>query len=240
MNRKLFFKLSLMFGISSLVLFTFNNCGDSFKMLASPEQIAHEASTMSKQVYINGATDNIFYTGRDLTFSADMEGIDAGAMFEWSYSVNGMPQGCTILTVSVPSMYKLNCPSSTGELSVSLMVRSSSGDVEADPVKYTLTQAPAVPPTETGDVQFTIPAGTGKNSWNTVDNPIQAKVGQKIVITNADSVAHRMHTGGTPCPHGANILPGQTGVCIVNAVFNGNVYDHNNGTASKIYIVTTP
>jgi len=144
--------------------------------------------------------------------------------------------GAILLT----TWHTINCPTVTGELVVSLTVRSSSGDFVAEPVNYALVQEPATPPGVSNDVAFTIPAGTGNRSWNTANNPIRARIGQRIVITNADSVAHRMHTGGSPCPHGANILPGRTGVCVVNSAFNGSVYDHNNGTSARIYIVTTP
>ncbi|MFN9066314.1 MAG: hypothetical protein ACK5V3_03740, partial [Bdellovibrionales bacterium] len=157
-----------------------------------------------------------------------------------SYTINNLPQGCNILSVPVPSLFKINCPTAVGQLKVFLKVNSVTGSLVADPVSYNLTQAPGGGTPPSTDVPFTILAGTGNGSWNTVDNPIRARIGQRIVITNADTVPHRMHTGGSPCPHGANILPGQTGVCVVGSAFNGSVYDHNTGTNSKIYIVTTP
>lgn len=237
-------QLLVVTSLSLGLVLTFNNCGSSFKTLISDEQILHESLTLNKEVYINGANENLFQTGRDLIFSADIVEPPQNAVYEWSYKVNNLPQGCNLVSNPVPSMYKINCPTVTGQLVVSLVVKSSLGDIMAEPVVYALTAAPANPVTEpvgaSNDVAFTIPAGTGRGSWNTADNPIRARMGQRIVITNADTVAHRMHTGGSPCPHGANILPGQTGVCVVNSAFNGMVYDHNNGTAARIYIVTTP
>lgn len=226
--------------LSTALVFSFTNCGSSFKTLVSSEQILHESLTLNKDVYINGANENIFQTGRDLTFSADIEQPAPDSVYVWSYQINNLPQGCNQVQAPVSSMYRINCPSTTGELTVALIVKSNTGDLVADPVRYALTQAPVIPPPANNDVAFTIPAGTANRSWNTIDNPIRARVGQRIVITNADAVPHRMHTGGSPCPHGANILPGQTGVCVVNSAFNGMVYDHNNGTAARIYIVTTP
>jgi hypothetical protein len=51
-------------------------------------------------------------------------------------------------------------------------------------------------------VIFRIKAGTGKASWNTEATEVDVKVGQVLRIVNDDSVPHRLHTNGKPCPHG--------------------------------------
>ena len=107
----------------------------------------------------------------------------------------------------------------------------------AEDASYVVAANPAVPINT--DIAFMIPLGTGANPWNTAATPIRGKIGQKIVITNGDTVVHRMHTGGKPCPHGANIMPGQSAVCLINSAFIGNDYDHNLGTAAKVFFETT-
>jgi hypothetical protein len=236
--KKNFTKILLLVILSTTISISFSNCGDGFKTLVSPEQLAHEALTMKNELYINGTPENIFFTGRDLLFVADREIREPGATYLWSYTMNGVPQGCNVMPTILRSVYRINCPAVIGELQVSLSVSSANGMIVADPVKFNLVLGPSSG-LANGDVNFTIPAGTGNQPWNTVDNPIRAKVGQRIVIANADSVPHRMHTDGSPCPHGANILPNQVGYCTVNSVFSGNAYDHNTGTNSRIYIQTT-
>ena len=231
-------KLAVILLGSAFIVVGFNNCSDNFKVFSEETMIAHEASTSYKAAFVNAATDNTYYNGKDLTFNAAVEGIDSNMQYQWQYTLNGNPQGCNMVAVANPNQYKLNCPTGTGELVIGLVVKSSFGDITADNVKYILTQDPGANG-GMADVNFSIPAGTGSNPWNTAANPIKAKIGQKIIIKNDDTVVHRMHTNGSPCPHGANINPGQSAVCVVNSVFNSFAYDHNLGTASKVYITTT-
>jgi hypothetical protein len=238
-NRSIYKKLAILIASSSVLVFTFNNCGENFQMLTDGIIEAHEASTMSNDVYINGATENQFYSGKDLVFQADLTTAVPNSSFDWQYTLNGVSQGCNRITTPVPSTYKINCPTTTGELVVKLVVRSGGVEIPADDIKYILAPDPGVVVATQMDVPFSIVAGTGNKPWNTADNPIRAKIGQRIMITNNDTVVHRMHTGGKPCPHGANIQPGQTAACVVNSVFLGNNYDHNLGTAAKVFFDTS-
>lgn len=84
-------------------------------------------------------------------------------------------------------------------------------------------------------VEFRIKPGTGSGAWNTQDAPVNLKVGQVLRIINDDTIRHRLHTDGAPCPHGNNIAPGQSEDCVISRPFNGgNLYDHNN--LGKFYI----
>ena len=229
--------LGLIVVLSSLVLFAFNNCADNFKVMTGDALIEHQNSIVSKAVYINAAPDNVFYSGKDLTFTSEFEGLGTVSQYNWTYMMNGAPQGCNQIATADPSTYKINCPVGVGSLVIKLMVIGSNGMMPAEDAAYVLVANPAVPVNT--DVAFMIPLGTGSKPWNTADNPIRAKMGQKIIITNGDTVIHRMHTGGKPCPHGANIAPGASMTCLVNSPFLGNNYDHNLGTASKVFFETT-
>lgn len=102
------------------------------------------------------------------------------------------------------------------------------------------TPTPVTPPRDPNIVEFRIKAGTGNGGWNTQAEMIEVKVGQTIRIYNDDTIVHRLHTGGRPCPHGQNIPVGGTADCVVTQTFDSTtsnaVYDHIAGTASKIWI----
>jgi hypothetical protein len=84
-------------------------------------------------------------------------------------------------------------------------------------------------------VEFRIPAGTGRNAWNTKATEIVAKVGQTVRIYNDDSRVHQLHTNGAPCGHGNAIQPGSSGDCVVTQPYSGTpLYDH--GTDGQVFI----
>jgi hypothetical protein len=95
-----------------------------------------------------------------------------------------------------------------------------------------------------GIIDFTIPAGTGGGSWNTVDNPVRGWVGDTVRFVNADSDFHRLHTAGSPGVHWPDpgLKPGGTldwpltGTCAIDA----GLYDHNHNTDALFYIVVAP
>ncbi len=98
-------------------------------------------------------------------------------------------------------------------------------------------------PVDRGIVNFTIQPGTGIQPWNTFDNPIVAKVGQTIRFMNNDSMSHFLHTNGSPCPHGSHSFKsGETYDCVVTSVHQASdedLYDHDSGPDSQVYIETT-
>lgn len=90
---------------------------------------------------------------------------------------------------------------------------------------------------ELGIKEFRIPAGTGNGAWNTAQTPIVARIGDTVRIFNDDTVTHRLHTNGRPCPHGADIRPGESRDCVIQSQFVGDLYDHN--TNGKVFIQAT-
>lgn len=92
---------------------------------------------------------------------------------------------------------------------------------------------------------FTILPGTGSGPWNTMSLPMVVYVGQTLRITNNDSVEHRMHTGGKPCPHQQTASAPFGGFydCVISGETTGTatvkdyaLYDHMLGSASKFYV----
>lgn len=105
---------------------------------------------------------------------------------------------------------------------------------------------PPAAPKDPNIVEFRIAAGTAAKGWNTADKPIVAKVGQTIRFFNDDTVNHRLHTGGQPCPHGANIAPGASMDCKTTAALTTSAtgtpqtYDHIAGTSAPVFLNVTP
>jgi len=95
-------------------------------------------------------------------------------------------------------------------------------------------------------VEFRIPAGTGKNAWNTRETMVEVKVGQILRIINDDTTKHRLHTnGGRPCAHGpGNVAKGDHYDCVVKKAADPDVeddfcYDHNVGPGARFYVRAT-
>jgi hypothetical protein len=94
-----------------------------------------------------------------------------------------------------------------------------------------------------GIIDFTIPAGTGAGSWNTIGDPVRGWIGDTVHFVNADSAVHRLHTYGNPFAHWAEDLPpGATLDCpLLTTVGTGEgLYDHDSGTDAHFYMVVTP
>lgn len=92
-------------------------------------------------------------------------------------------------------------------------------------------------------VEFHIAPGTGRNPFNTLEEPARVKVGQILRVVNDDSVVHRIHTGGRPCPHSDRAMnPGEYWDCNVTSTHeaaDGDIYDHNMGPATQFYVEAT-
>lgn len=92
-------------------------------------------------------------------------------------------------------------------------------------------------------VNFTILPGTGTQPWNTMQDIITLKIGQTLRIKNDDTVPHRLHTNGSPCPHGAEFAAGSTFECVVSKAFepgNSPLYDHIGGPSAAFWIRAIP
>ncbi|MGE0172907.1 MAG: hypothetical protein AB7T49_08985 [Oligoflexales bacterium] len=120
-------------------------------------------------------------------------------------------------------------------------------DDTADDATDDQTPPPAAPPpADPNIVAFSIVAGTGTNAYNQKATPVTVKVGMTLRVTNNDTVAHRIHTGGAPFPHGEMIAPGATvDYPIAAAVDITNLnqpptYDHISGQAAMFWIQANP
>ncbi len=107
------------------------------------------------------------------------------------------------------------------------------------------TPAPNTPPQDPNVVVFRIKAGTGNQPWNTADTMVTVKVGQTLRIVNDDTVTHRLHTGGAPCPHGTNFGPGASYDCVATRALDpaatpGRTYDHIVGNTALFYVKAVP
>lgn len=107
------------------------------------------------------------------------------------------------------------------------------------------TPAPNTPPQDPNVVVFRIKAGTGNQPWNTPDTMVTVKVGQTLRIVNDDTVTHRLHTGGAPCPHGTNFGPGASYDCVATRALDpaatpGRTYDHIVGDTALFYLKAVP
>ncbi len=117
-------------------------------------------------------------------------------------------------------------------------------DETAEDPKTEEPAKPAEPVKDPNVVEFRIAAGTGTKPLNTPATFVQAKVGQTLRFINDDTVTHRFHTGGTPCPHGSNFAPGATYDCVltktIDTVANpGALYEHISGPTALFYLKVT-
>lgn len=112
------------------------------------------------------------------------------------------------------------------------------------PVVVPATTTPPVPPVVVKDpniVEFHIKAGTGAKPWNTAAETVTVKIGQTLRLINDDTITHRLHTGGAPCPHGENFAAGKTFDCKVTKELDpvanpGTTYDHIAGETALFFV----
>jgi hypothetical protein len=97
------------------------------------------------------------------------------------------------------------------------------------------TELPAPTPLQVV-IEFHIANGTQEGPWNTDKSVVHVKLGQILRVINDDTIGHRMHTDGAPCPHGPQIEPGKTWDCLVSKPFTGVLYDHQFGQPAAFYI----
>ena len=107
-------------------------------------------------------------------------------------------------------------------------------------------KAPPPPPQDPNLVVFKIAAGTGTGPWNQKAATVITKVGQTLRIINEDTVRHRLHTGGSPFAHGANIEPGAMIEYKIEseidptAATQAPTYDHGAGRAANFWLKANP
>lgn len=113
-------------------------------------------------------------------------------------------------------------------------------DKDLADAKPAIPAAPTPPPTnlDTNEVEFTIPAGTGRRAWNSASDPIRIRQGQTLVVKNADSQMHWIHTNFAPFPHPfQGIAPGATARYRINGTSAAGMRDHLTG--APIYMTVS-
>lgn len=90
-------------------------------------------------------------------------------------------------------------------------------------------------------VVFRIAAGTGASDWNTAATTVTARVGDTLRIVNDDTMAHRVHTDGSPFPHQQeDIPPGGSAEFVLESAYDSGVqptlYCHVHGTSSQFWL----
>lgn len=120
---------------------------------------------------------------------------------------------------------------------------SKPGGSNAAPQNSGNEQSGTKPPSTNGSadpnvVEFTIPAGTGRKAWNSPSDPIRVRQGQTLVVKNADSQMHWIHTNFSPFPHPfQGIAPGQSARYRINGTNASGMRDHL--TFAPIYMTVT-
>lgn len=208
------------------VIFAFQNCGQGFRV---SEALSLRSQGISAHISHNaGATGR---TNQPIHFEVGGAGLE-GAQFQWFHTLGEVALGCDDEGNQDSSHYHVTC-ANEGMLSVTLEVFKN-GEVTSTSVELNIQDGTTTPPT--GDVvEFRIGSGTGMRSWNARGTPIKVYVGQTLKIINDDSVNHRLHTNGSPCPHTADITPGNSVNCVIASAYssdpapagNGPLYDHN-------------
>ena len=89
-------------------------------------------------------------------------------------------------------------------------------------------------------VEFHIKAGTADGPWNTREEAVEVHLGDTLRFFNDDTIGHRLHTFGKPCPHGEEMAPGQTWDCVIrkpfDATIDGPLWDHDHEAAGKFWV----
>lgn len=96
------------------------------------------------------------------------------------------------------------------------------------------------------EVHFSIPRGTTLNNrdWNSDNHPLEAKVGDTLVITNEDDDPHELHALGRPCEHGEPIKPGASWSGTLLTTYNSRdeadpIRDHYH-SGQKFWLIVMP
>jgi hypothetical protein len=238
-------KLALV-SLFGLILASFQNCSDTGFKPTDHGATSTQSSTDNPDINIQASVLTKLEARADITF--DITAPDASfipSAPKWSHVFNGTASACIERNGNTAATYTINCPAS-GALEVNLQGILLGQPLTFPTFRATLANAPPPNPGGTGPeinltISFTIPAGTAKAAYNTTATIVETFVGQKLTITNSDTIIHRLHTGGRPFPHGNNINAGASATYTIaqsyNRTANGAIYDHIAGTAAPFYLV---
>lgn len=225
----------------SLVLFFFNNCGGQKFEPSS----ATESASISAVDHGLIAPETTLAAFKNASQVADNLPLAVNTPYEFrilgddltprsaDWTSNCTISGSALLTRTI------SC-SSVGNIQVQVMMTfADSPAVTRTFVRNVTANEVVTPPSNL--VTFNIPAGTGTGRWNQSATPAVVFKGQTLRILNQDTMVHRLHTGGNPCPHqGANIATGQAYDCVVTQAHSAtatDTYDHNVGNSANFYIL---
>jgi hypothetical protein len=227
----------------SFLIFGFQNCAKSGFLADSGA--TDMASSLLGAEAIHGAShvtlnSGEMKTGQDISATVYSDTLAPSASFEWSHKLNGVANACQIKSDIISKDYVINC-SKPGELTISVIATEGNTPQPVDDYVAMLADA-AAPVVASLNVSFTIQPGTGTGPWNTLGTIVETYIGQTLSLVNMDSRTHQMHTGGSPCPHGAAFASGATYKCIITKVYDSKVtpkglYEHSVGPSANFYVV---
>lgn len=242
---------------AAILIFGFQNCGPSFQTLdqnSTSEVLADLSIGSELPVEIKETSGgNLISDTDNIVVNVEYTARIAGTRIPSSATVTWTATAATGASVHThpgesPSTIQLHCEAA-GAIYLSVKVVDSGITYISSDMTLSCVAAPTTAPTPapTGPgtmVTFRIPTGTGNGAWNTLTAPVNVKIGQTLRIYNDDLIVHRLHTGGAPCGHQpSNSNPGSFYDCVVTKAIapnNGGTYDHNIGTAARLYINATP
>lgn len=232
--------------IAGVTLTFFQNCGGAkFKSGSSSasSNLPHDQIPHGTSFSVFNAQNNLLAESLPLAVNTAYRlrtATDAGTPVNASWRANSGVAGFANCAVTGTAMLErtLNC-SSVGTAHVEVDFAFGDGTSLTETFERPVTNnGVTLPPSNI--VTFSIPAGTGNKPWNTAANPVVVFRGQILRITNNDSMVHRLHTGGRPCPHQpGNISTGQSFDCVASqthAATATDTYDHNVGNSANFYV----
>ena len=230
-------------GILALILVVgFQNCGKPFSTQNQSSEIPHDLTATpatlnvySSSIQVTDGSPLVKSTSYELRLDGD---VTAPTSVTWSANT-GVAGFANCSVVGAELLKRSFTCSSTGLAHVAVQVTFA----EAPSVSVVFERQIAdivVPPPPSNTILFTIAPGTANAPWNTVATAALVFKGQVLRIVNGDTIAHRMHTPGTPCPHQpTNSAPGQHYDCLIStkhAATATNMYDHGAGNSAVFYV----
>lgn len=214
----------------------YQNCGKGFSADLMQESLSLSLSTPDikhEDVHIT-STSSQTNINSDLEFIIQAEKTSLqGLNFQWSHTLNGVLNACSVKSQDNSSNYIINCPQA-GTLAIAAKVIEGTISTVLPSYGVAVVSPPPANEELSLTVSFDIPDGTRATPWNTEATVVETFIGQTLKINNKDSVTHQLHTNGRPCGHGAPIAVGSSVNCAIGSAYNyktdGIVYDHILGT----------
>lgn len=228
----------------TLTLTAFQNCGKGFTTALDGSTVGSSNQASTVDPYTSHATPHIISSNlkmiplANLEFKVFEEVPHPTATYSWSHKLDGAPGACQIISGSASTNYIINC-NKEGNLTVSVVAMESGVQIAVQ--DFAIPLIGTAPVAGSLKVLFQIAPGTGNGVWNAPAAKIEVYVGQTLTFQNSDTITHRLHTGGKPCPHGPAVPPGATYDCVIISAYtqaaNGAVYEHTVGPAAAFNMI---